>query len=210
MAPLCEQVLPKCRRNAVQPPSPHPSSPRARHAVAQHWCPVGKGPDLLALAWPSAEPVTEAQELRLIDRRQDCHHRRLDDLVLQGSDAERPLPAIRLPTRWQRSIRSCLDARMEIREVLLEAFRVLGPCHLVDAGGTSRPSTLAVLRLITVSYLVGACTGRSAGFSPLRMRIDVAGGAYRSRIRGRERALILQGVRNRQAGWRRFPGCACR
>jgi hypothetical protein len=24
--------------------------------------------------------------------------------------------------------------------------------------------------LITSSYLVGACTGRSAGFSPLRMR----------------------------------------
>src|SRR6516165_9594094 len=30
--------------------------------------------------------------------------------------------------------------------------------------GTSRPSALAVLRLITSSYLVGACTGRSAGF----------------------------------------------
>jgi len=36
--------------------------------------------------------------------------------------------------------------------------------------GTSRPSVLAVLRLITSSYLVGACTGRSLGFSPLRMR----------------------------------------
>jgi hypothetical protein len=36
--------------------------------------------------------------------------------------------------------------------------------------GTSSPSALAVLRLITSSYLVGACTGRSAGFSPLKMR----------------------------------------
>jgi len=36
--------------------------------------------------------------------------------------------------------------------------------------GISRPSAFAVLRLITSSYLVGACTGRSAGFSPLRMR----------------------------------------
>ena len=36
--------------------------------------------------------------------------------------------------------------------------------------GTSMPSALAVFRLITSSYLVGACTGRSAGFSPLRMR----------------------------------------
>jgi hypothetical protein len=26
------------------------------------------------------------------------------------------------------------------------------------------------LRLITSSYLVGACTGKSAGLSPLRMR----------------------------------------
>jgi hypothetical protein len=39
-----------------------------------------------------------------------------------------------------------------------------------SVGGTSRPSARAVLRLITSSYLVGACTGRSAGFSPLRMR----------------------------------------
>ena len=46
--------------------------------------------------------------------------------------------------------------------------------HLVGVassdGGTVRPSALAVLRLITSSYLVGACTGRSAGFSPFRMR----------------------------------------
>jgi hypothetical protein len=37
-------------------------------------------------------------------------------------------------------------------------------------GGTSRPSALAVLRLSTSSYLVGRCTGRLAGFSPLRIR----------------------------------------
>src|SRR5262249_15566724 len=36
--------------------------------------------------------------------------------------------------------------------------------------GMSRPSAFAVFRLTTSSYLVGACTGRSAGFSPLRMR----------------------------------------
>ena len=37
-------------------------------------------------------------------------------------------------------------------------------------GGISRPSALAVLRLMTSSYFVGAWTGKSAGFSPLRMR----------------------------------------
>jgi hypothetical protein len=36
--------------------------------------------------------------------------------------------------------------------------------------GTLRPSAFAVLRLIASSYFTGACTGRSAGFSPLRMR----------------------------------------
>src|SRR5947209_11547730 len=37
-------------------------------------------------------------------------------------------------------------------------------------GGTVSPSALAVLRLITSSNLVGCCTGKSAGLSPLRMR----------------------------------------
>src|SRR5262245_1733820 len=32
------------------------------------------------------------------------------------------------------------------------------------------PSSLAAFRLSDSSYLVGACTGRSPGFSPLRMR----------------------------------------
>src|SRR5262249_7922106 len=39
-----------------------------------------------------------------------------------------------------------------------------------SVGGTSRPSALAVLRLMTSSYFGGVCTGRSAGFSPLRIR----------------------------------------
>src|SRR6516225_94782 len=37
-------------------------------------------------------------------------------------------------------------------------------------GGTSTPSAFAVLRLITSSNFVGCITGKSAGFSPLRMR----------------------------------------
>src|SRR5262245_51395481 len=37
-------------------------------------------------------------------------------------------------------------------------------------GGISRPSALAVLRLTTSSYLVGACTGKSLAFVPRRMR----------------------------------------
>ena len=36
--------------------------------------------------------------------------------------------------------------------------------------GISRPRALAVFMLSTVSNFTGACTGRSAGLSPLRMR----------------------------------------
>ena len=53
----------------------------------------------------------------------------------------------------------------------------LAPPHSITSlavassdGGTVRPSALAALRLMTNSNFVGACTGRSAGFSPLRMR----------------------------------------
>ena len=43
-------------------------------------------------------------------------------------------------------------------------------------GGTVRPSALAVFRLMTSSYLVGACTGRSAGFFALEdAAIDITG-----------------------------------
>ena len=38
-----------------------------------------------------------------------------------------------------------------------------------SVGGTSRPSAFAVLRLMTSSNLVDCTTGRSAGFSPLRI-----------------------------------------
>src|SRR5262245_5372410 len=37
-------------------------------------------------------------------------------------------------------------------------------------GGTVRPRAFTVLILMTVSYLVGTCTGRSAGLAPRRMR----------------------------------------
>jgi hypothetical protein len=89
------------------------------------------------LATPGSEPVAKPQELCLVDRRQDRHHRRLDDLVLNGGDAERPLSAVRLrylsPTGRQRSIRPCVYPCVEILEVALEALRVLVPRHLIHA-----------------------------------------------------------------------------
>src|SRR5262245_57580240 len=39
-----------------------------------------------------------------------------------------------------------------------------------SVGGISRPSALAVVRLMTKSNLVGCSTGRLAGFAPFRIR----------------------------------------
>src|SRR5262249_31526769 len=47
---------------------------------------------------------------------------------------------------------------------------ITSSARAMRVGGNSRPSALAVFKLMTSSYLVGVCTGRSAGFSPLRMR----------------------------------------
>src|SRR6516165_2653511 len=58
----------------------------------------------------------------------------------------------------------------EKRDELAPPHSITSSARASTVAGMSMPSVFAVLRLITSSYLVGACTGRSAGFSPLRMR----------------------------------------
>ena len=58
----------------------------------------------------------------------------------------------------------------EQRDELAPLHSITSSARVSTVAGTSRPSALAVLRLRISSYLIGACTGRSAGFSPLRMR----------------------------------------
>ena len=48
-------------------------------------------------------------------------------------------------------------------------YSVTSSARASSVGGTSRLSAFAALRLITSSNLVGRITGRSAGFSPLRI-----------------------------------------
>src|ERR1700738_1913652 len=49
-------------------------------------------------------------------------------------------------------------------------YSITSSASAISLSGMVRPSALAVLRLMISSNFVGACTGRSAGFSPLRMR----------------------------------------
>ena len=77
-----------------------------------------------------------------------------------------PIADVMLQCReWSRCARNGLMHRS--KQCL---YSITSSARASRVAGTSRPSVLAVLRLITISYLVGACTGRSAGFSPLRMR----------------------------------------
>src|SRR6516164_7488954 len=49
-------------------------------------------------------------------------------------------------------------------------YSITSSARASSAGGRGSPSAFAVLRLIASSYLVGNSTGRSPGFSPLRIR----------------------------------------
>ena len=49
-------------------------------------------------------------------------------------------------------------------------YSITSSARLSKVGDTTRSRVFAVFRLIISSYLVGACTGKSAGFSPFRMR----------------------------------------
>src|SRR6516165_7226439 len=73
---------------------------------------------------------------------------------------------LRLPRERPRGCR----AAEQRDELAPGAHSITSSARASTVAGMSRPSAFAVLRLMTSSYLVGACTGRSAGFSPLRMR----------------------------------------
>src|SRR5262249_34271864 len=57
---------------------------------------------------------------------------------------------------------SCTAARQD--------YSITSSAFASSVRGTSRPSALAVLRLMTSSNLVGPWTGSSLGFAPCRMR----------------------------------------
>src|SRR5215204_2557379 len=88
-----------------------------------------------ATSWP--EPVRDSEEVLLVDRVQQCDHRPLDDLVLQGRDRERALPAVRLgyvdPPRRQCPIRSPLDSLVQVLELALKVRLVVRPPQSIHA-----------------------------------------------------------------------------
>ena len=49
-------------------------------------------------------------------------------------------------------------------------YSITSSARASSVGEISMSRALAVFKFMTNSYFVGACTGRSAGFSPLRIR----------------------------------------
>src|SRR5262245_9313895 len=72
-----------------------------------------------------------------------------------------------LRSRRQRPRRRAAQKR---DEVAAPHHSITSSARASTVVGISRPSAFAVFILTTNSYLFGACTGRSAGFSPLRTR----------------------------------------
>ena len=135
--------------------------------LAKIRCPadVSVGPPLLDLECcalppspivPDPRESQESLESRILDR--SC------DRPSKAPDA--PYASILLRPRRQRPSHRAPSSAMNWRR-FIRSPRRRGRGTVV---GISRPSGLAVFMLITNSYLVDASTGRSPGFSPLRMR----------------------------------------
>src|SRR5262249_7883239 len=101
----------------------------------------------------------------LIERHQPTFGLRIVRDAHQDANALHSLELLR--ARRERPRGRCAA---EQRDELTPRHSITSSAVESSVGGTVRPSALAVLRLITSSNLVGCCTGRSAGFSPLRMR----------------------------------------
>src|SRR5262245_15341402 len=88
--------------------------------------------------------------------------------VAQHQHADAPHPLALLRARRERPSRRRPAEQRD--ELAAPDHSITSSARASKVGGTSSPSAFAVLRLMASSYLVAACTGRSAGFSPLRMR----------------------------------------
>src|SRR5262245_22326165 len=104
------------------------------------------------------KPLRESGEIAL-------RHRVALRKTHEHPDAPHPLGLLRARRERPRGRRAAKQ-----RDELAALHSISSSARASSVGGTSRPSARAVFRLITVSYLVGCCTGRSAGFAPLRMR----------------------------------------
>ena len=100
--------------------------------------PECQGIERIVRATPGSEPIAEPEELRLEYRHKDgLSHRRLDDLVLQCSDAQRSCSPVRLrylhPPGRKRPVPSAMNPVMQVEQSLFQPVAVFMPRHPVHA-----------------------------------------------------------------------------
>ena len=96
---------------------------------------------------------------------------RVQDVPLGRYGVEIPddrQPALLRPRHEWPGSRRADEKRDEV--AALEAHSITSSASNCIALGTESPKSFAVLRLMMNSNLVERCTGRSVGFSPLRIR----------------------------------------
>jgi len=112
----------------------------------------------IVLAAPRPKPMAEAHEILLVDRLEDPHQRRLDDLVLQRRNAQRTSPTIGLgspcPFARFRPKASAVYPIMEISEALFPPLAVLQPRHVVYSGCGIAPLRLEGLTQELLAHVV--------------------------------------------------------
>jgi hypothetical protein len=104
----------------------------------------------------------------LLQALQECCDAGLSFRIVRGRGHEHayaPHPVGLLRTRSDRPRR-----RAKQRDELAALHSITSSARTSKAVGTVRSRALAVLRLMISSIFVNCTTGRSAGFSPLRMR----------------------------------------
>src|SRR5262249_57578747 len=134
-------------------------------------------PDAGALALPPAHvyaDIATAHPTELAERL--IEHREVGptDRVAFGirrhhADAPHAVALLRPRDQRPRRRRGATKEREERAAVRGGAHSITSSARRSTMSGTCRPIALAVFMLSTVSNLVGACTGRSARFSPLRI-----------------------------------------
>ena len=92
----------------------------------------------IVLAAPGPEPIGEPQKVLFVNLVEDRHYGLLNDLILQGCDAQGTLPSIGFRNVGSlgrlRSIRPPMDSAMQVRQLLIQARLVLLPRHAIDSG----------------------------------------------------------------------------
>ena len=82
-------------------------------------------------AAPGPEPIRETQKVLLVNLIEDCSHGALDDFVLQGGYAQRPLSSIRFgyvgSLGRSRSIRAPVHTTVQILQPLVQVRLVFLP-----------------------------------------------------------------------------------